>query len=225
MSILCIANVLTAEELTRIEALAQAGKFIDGKLTAGWYAKQVKQNQQLSGKSDSYAALTEIVMSALRRNELFQMAARPRVIRSPLFSRYDVGMSYGTHVDNAMMKNRGEPMRTDLSFTLFLSPSDAYDGGELIIESTHGEQAISLDAGSMVLYPSSTLHRVEPVTRGSRLVAVSWVQSTVRSPEKREILFDLDTARRSLFKQQGKTPELDLLSKSVSNLMRMWIEL
>ena len=133
-------------------------------------------------------------------------------------------MSYGTHVDNAVMATHSQPMRTDLSFTIFLTPPDSYDGGELIVESTQGEQLFKLDAGSMVLYPSSTLHRVETVNSGSRFVAVSWAQSTVRSPEHREILFDLDTARRSLFKQQGKTPEFDLMTKSLANLMRMWVE-
>ncbi|MGK7906638.1 MAG: Fe2+-dependent dioxygenase [Synechococcus sp.] len=221
---ICIAGVLSADELQQVNQLAAKQEFVDGKLTAGWHARKVKNNQQLRGGSDAHTKLTAIVKQALQRNELFQMAARPKTIRSPLFSRYDEGMSYGAHVDNAVMATQSQPMRTDLSFTLFLTPPECYDGGELIVESTQGEQHFKLEAGSMVLYPSSTLHRVETVTSGSRFVAVSWVQSTVRSPEHREILFDLDTARRSLFKQQGKTAEFDLLTKSLSNLMRMWVE-
>lgn len=222
--ILCIAEVLSPDELTKLASLSDRGEFADGKLTAGWYARDVKNNVQMRG-SDVARDMTAIVMAALNRNDLFQMAARPKTIRAPLFSRYEPGMSYGTHADNAVMKSQSKPMRTDLSLTVFLSPSDAYEGGELIIESTQGEQAIKLDAGAMVLYPSSTLHRVDPVSSGRRFVAVSWVQSLVRSPEQRELLFDLDTARRKLFQQQGKTDTFDLLTKTQSNLMRMWAEI
>lgn len=222
--ILCIAWVLNAEDLSKIEHLSDRGEFADGKLTAGWHARNVKNNLQMRG-SDVSQDMSAIVMAALNRNELFQMAARPKTIRSPLFSRYEAGMSYGTHTDNAVMKSQSQPMRTDLSMTLFLSPPDAYEGGELVIESSQGEQAIKLDAGAMVLYPSSTLHRVDPVSSGRRFVAVSWVQSMVRSPEQREMLFDLDTARRKLFQQYGKTDAFDLLTKTQSNLMRMWAEI
>ncbi|MGK7913345.1 MAG: Fe2+-dependent dioxygenase [Synechococcus sp.] len=228
--IVCMGRVLTESELSRIQECLSGAEFVDGKLTAGWHAKQVKNNQQLSTKSPVATELTDVVMKALRRHDLFQIAARPRVIRPPLFSRYDQGMSYGRHVDNALMSGFAEsvgapkPMRTDMSLTLFLNSPDAYDGGELTIEDSSGEQTFKLEAGSMVLYPSSTLHRVEPVTAGSRLVAVTWIQSTIRSPQHREILFDIDTARRSLFKQQGKTTEFDLLTKSMANLMRLWVE-
>lgn len=222
--ILCIAEVLSAEELSKIQHLGERGEFIDGKLTAGWHARKVKNNMQMRG-SDVLQEMTAAVMAALKRNELFQMAARPKTIRAPLFSRYDAGMSYGTHTDNAVMTGQSQPMRTDLSMTIFLSSPDSYEGGELVIESTQGEQAFKLDAGAMVLYPSSTLHRVETVSSGSRFVAVSWVQSLVRSPEQREMLFDLDTARRTLFQQQGKTATFDLLTKTQSNLMRMWTEI
>jgi PKHD-type hydroxylase len=223
--ILCMAEVLSPEELSQILELAEQGEFIDGKLTAGWHAQMVKHNQQLCGGSEIHKTLVKIVMSALQRNELFQMAARPRTILPPLFSRYDLGMAYGSHVDNAVMTCEGHPVRTDLSFTLFLSSPDSYEGGELIIETVQGEEAFKLEAGSLVLYPASTLHRVEPVTSGQRLVAVSWMQSMIRSPEHREILFELDTVRRSLFKQQGKTNEFDLLTKSLANLIRLWVEI
>ncbi len=222
--ILCIAAVLNPEELKQIEQLANQGEFVDGKTTAGWHAQRVKHNWQLRSGSDIHKALTEIVMKALQRNELFQVAARPKVILRPLFSRYHPGMSYGSHVDNAVMTGQDQVVRTDLSFTLFLNSPDQYEGGELIIESCQGEECFKLEAGSMILYPSSTLHRVETVTSGIRCVAVSWVQSLIRSPEHRELLFELDTVRRTLFKQQGKTPDFDLLTKILTNLMRLWVE-
>jgi PKHD-type hydroxylase len=140
-----------------------------------------------------------------------------------LFSRYEAGMSYGRHIDNALMGNQ-DFLRSDISLTLFLSPPSTYEGGELVIESTDAEQAYKLEAGSVIVYPSSTLHRVEPVTEGVRLVAVAWVQSLVREPSEREILFDLDTARRAIFTKQGKTIEFDLISKSHANLLRKWAE-
>lgn len=220
--ILCIGNVLSADELAEITSQLKTAEFVDGKLTAGWHARLVKHNTQLK-KGSTSETLTQRVSAALKRNPVFQMAVRPKAIRSPLFSRYEVGMSYGTHVDNAVM-GEGELMRSDVSFTLFLNPPSEYDGGELVMETTQGDQAFKLDAGAMIVYPSTTLHRVEPVTRGVRWVVVSWVQSLVREASDREILFDLDTARHSLFEQQGKTAEFDLLSKSLANLLRKWAE-
>lgn len=140
-----------------------------------------------------------------------------------MFSRYQGGMYYGTHIDNAIMGDE-ELMRSDLSLTLFLSDPANYTGGELVIESTQGEQAFKLDAGSMVVYPTTTLHRVEPVTEGERLAAVTWVQSLVRDAHNREILFDLDTVRDTLSQKSGKTAEFDLLSKSIANLLRKWAD-
>lgn len=221
--LLCIADVLTPEELETIVAKLTAAPFVDGKLTAGWHARLVKHNIQLDSNTAVALELKQLVLNALQRSVLFQMAVRPKVIRAPLFSRYEVGMSYGSHVDNAVMGD--PPMRSDVSMTLFLNSSDAYDGGELVIETTQGEEAIKLEAGSMVVYPSATLHRVEPVTRGVRFVAVTWIQSLVRDAHSREILFDLDTARQAIFEKYGKTPEFDLLSKSHANLLRRWVEL
>ena len=129
-------------------------------------------------------------------------------------------MEYGSHVDDALMNG----IRTDVSFTLFLSDPDSYDGGALVIESSGGEDDIKLPAGSLVAYPSTTLHRVQPVTKGARLAAVGWARSFIRDPARRELLFDLDTARQSLFAREGKTAEFDLLSKSTANLLRMWAE-
>lgn len=222
--IICISNVLMPDQIDEIITQLKTAQFVDGKLTAGRYAKQVKQNLQLSSQSDQANQIKGAIAQALQRNPLLQIAARPKVIRPVLISRYEPGMTYGSHVDNALMKNGQTSMRTDLSLTLFLSSPSTYEGGELTIETHHGEESFKLDAGAMVLYPSSTLHRVEPVTQGIRLVAVSWIQSYIRDPNQREILFDLDTVKQNLFERHGKSSEFDLLSKSVSNLLRLWAD-
>jgi PKHD-type hydroxylase len=220
--IICIGNVLNPHELARVTRALEAVRFVDGRATAGWHAAQVKKNTQAEGRSPEVAELQNLVLEALKRNVLFQLAARPRRIHLPLFSRYRGEMQYGAHVDDAVMG--AEQLRTDIAFTLFLSDPASYDGGELVMDTTGGEQVFKLDAGAAIVYPASTLHRVMPVTRGERLACVSWVQSLVRDPAQRELLFDLDTARRTLFDQQGKTREFDLLSKSLANLLRMWAE-
>ncbi len=213
-----IPDVLSTEELQQLRSELSEAEFVDGKTTAGWYAKQVKNNQQL--KRDAVKYLEPIVKAALMRHPLFQIAVRPKQLHSLRFSRYNIGMSYGTHADNAMMGS----YRSDVSFTLFLSDPEDYAGGELVIEGADDEQSYKLPAGNAIVYPSSTLHRVNEVTQGQRLVVVGWVQSLVRDPAQRELLFDIDTVRRSLFAQYGKTNEFDLLSKSVSNLLRRWAE-
>ncbi|MEG3847818.1 Fe2+-dependent dioxygenase [Microcoleus sp. herbarium19] len=220
--ILCIADVLTAQELDAINSALHSAKFVDGKTTAGWHARLVKQNTQLQDDGSAPVQnLKTLVSQALQRNSLFQMAVLPKKIRPALFSRYQKAMSYGSHVDNAVM-GQSELMRSDVSLTLFLSQPESYDGGELVIESSQGEQGYKLPAGSMIVYPSTTLHRVEAVTAGSRLAAVTWVQSLVRDSAQREILFDLETARQILFEKSGKTSEFDLISKSYANLLRQW---
>lgn len=220
---LTIPNVLTSEELNSVVSSLDASDFVDGKTTAGWHAKLVKQNTQLKNEASYSQDLKEIIKTALRRNPLFQIAVQPRLIHSMLFSRYESGMSYGSHIDNALMGGQ-DFWRSDVSLTLFLSSPSSYGGGELVIEGVEGETTFKLEAGSAIVYPSSTLHRVNPVTEGVRLVAVAWVQSLVRDPHKREILFDLDVARRALFEKQGKTTEFDLISKSHANLLRQWAD-
>ncbi|NJL49844.1 MAG: Fe2+-dependent dioxygenase [Leptolyngbyaceae cyanobacterium SM2_5_2] len=223
--ILCIGAVLTPTELDAITAILAKADFVDGKTTAGWHAQAVKHNAQLPSESSALKDIRALIAKALQRNGLFQIVARPRTIHPMLISRYEVGMSYGPHTDNALMTYQGQPMRSDVSFTLFLSDPETYQGGELVIDSSAGEQAFKLEAGALVLYPASTLHRVNPVTLGVRLVAVSWVQSLVRDPAQRELLFDLETASQSLYEQHGKTREFDLLAKVQSNLLRQWAEL
>lgn len=215
--IICIADVLESEELAAARHTLAQAKFLDGRATAGWHAALVKHNTQ----SEPCEALQSLVLRALERSVLFQLAVRPRKVRTPLFSRYHPGMEYGLHVDDALMDS---DLRTDVAFTLFLSDPAAYEGGELVVDSAAGEQSYKLSAGSLIAYPASTLHRVAPVRSGERLACVSWVQSHVRDPARRELLFDLDTARRKLFEREGKSGEFDLLSKSVSNLLRMWAD-
>ncbi len=220
--IFSINQLLSPEELTEIKQVLAQAEFVDGKLTAGWHAKLVKNNQQLKVGISEKELKTKI-SAALDKNALFQLAIRPKSIHSLLFSRYSEGMSYDTHVDNALMSSNGL-CRSDVSFTLFLNSPQEYTGGELTIEGVQEEQSYKLDAGSAILYPSTTLHRVNPVTQGTRLVVVGWVQSVIRDGGDRELLFDLETARRAIFAKSGKTPEFDLISKSIANLLRKWAE-
>ncbi|MCW4153382.1 Fe2+-dependent dioxygenase [Halomonas sp. 18H] len=222
--ILCIEQAISADLLKDVHATLSDTSFQDGRKTAGWHAQTVKNNQQADGKDGRIARLRESITGELNRHPLFQMAARPRRLKPLMFSRYQSGMNYGNHVDDAIMPTPDGPMRTDLSFTLFLESPDAYEGGELLIDTTAGEQTYKLPAGALILYPSSTLHRVEPVTRGQRLAAVGWVQSQVRDPQQREILFDLDRTRRQMFEQNGKSQDFDIISKNLTNLLRMWAE-
>jgi PKHD-type hydroxylase len=221
--IFSIDEILTSEELQFIVNRLNTVDFIDGKITAGWHAKLVKNNTQLDNEITYIKELRSLVETALKRHALFQSAVQPKIIHSIQFSRYDRGMSYGTHVDNALMGD-GKFWRSDVSFTIFLSSSSSYNGGELVIECSDGDRAYKLEAGAAIVYPSSTLHRVETVSDGVRLAAVGWVQSLVRDPQQRELLFDLDTARRSIFAKEGKTIEFDLISKSYANLLRQWAE-
>lgn len=217
--LLTIADVLPPAELDEVRTALRAMRFEDGRATAGWSAKLVKDNEQ-AREGAALSLLRERVTSAITSNEVFSAAVRPKALTPLIFSRYGGGQHYGTHVDNPLMHG----VRTDVSFTLFLADPESYDGGELIIETMGGEEGVKLPAGHLVAYSSTTLHRVAPVTRGERLAAVGWAQSYVREAAQREVLFDLETARRNLFAQHGKTPEFDLLAKSGANLFRMWAE-
>ncbi len=223
--LLQIANALPPGLLKDCQLLGtEDGLFADGRSTAGWHARERKHNLQARAESRVATVLQQVEL-ALLRHELVVAAARPQRIVRLLLSRYDEGMHYGTHVDDALMDGQ----RTDLSFTVFLSPPDAYDGGSLVIDEPGAERAFRMGAGEMLLYPSSTLHRVEPVTRGTRLVLVGWIRSYLRSGEAREILFDLE---RTIALLRGKpdalknecAAELELLLKTRSNLLRMWAE-
>ncbi|MBO0763036.1 MAG: Fe2+-dependent dioxygenase [Hyphomicrobiaceae bacterium] len=217
--ILAISDILSHGDVTALrDGLAQA-TFLRGEMTAGWAAQSVKSNLQVHDGPD-VEAMRSLVRTRLIEHPIFALATRPKTIIGPLFGRYLPGHAYGTHVDNALMGGA----RTDVSFTLFLSDPAGYDGGELIIDTPSGEEAFKLAAGSIVTYPATTLHRVMPVTRGERLGAAGWVRSYLRDPAERELLFDLETARRRLFEREGKTAEADLLAKCATNLMRMWCD-
>lgn len=223
--ILCIGDILDEAQLQRVRAALDASAFDDGRKTAGWHAKLVKNNEQMQMGNEAAKTLRAEVEKALTEHPLFQMATRPAKMTPLMFSRYRDGMTYGNHVDDPVMGRGPGRLRTDISFTLFLDDPESYDGGELVTDTTAGEQSYKLPAGSVVIYPSSTLHRVEPVSRGQRRVAIGWVQSTIRDPAQREVLFDLDSARRQLFEREGKSAEFDLLTKSLANLQRFWAEI
>lgn len=193
--------------------------FEDGRKTAGRFAREVKANDQ-AAPSDARDAVLGMVMRALQGHPVFAAAARPRAMTPLILSRYRAGQTYGLHVDDALMGG----VRTDISFTLFLSDPDSYDGGALVIEDSLEARSIKLAAGSVLLYPSTTLHRVEPVTRGERLAVVGWVQSRVRQADQREILFDLDRSITALHAADGASGVFDTLCKTRSNLLRMWAE-
>jgi PKHD-type hydroxylase len=221
--IVVIDNLLEQNELSAIAEKLQTASFVDGKTTAGWHAKLVKNNTQLDNKDPYRQELLDLVKNSLRRNDLVQAAIKPKFIHTLLFSRYEIGMYYDTHVDNSFMGGDNF-YRADISFTLFLNDPTTYSGGELVIEGSSDDRSYKLQAGSAIFYPSSTLHRVEPIAAGVRFAVVGWIQSLVRDPNQREILFDLDTTRRSIFSREGKTVEFDLLSKTYTNLLRMWAD-
>ncbi len=221
--IIPIANLISSDDLQTITHLIEDATFTDGKETAGWHARDIKNNEQLL-EGAQYEKISKILSLALQKNELFNIAAMPHVMRPFLISCSQNNGNYGPHVDNAIMTGR-RTSRTDISMTIFLSDPDSYEGGELVIEETAGERRFKLPAGFAVFYPSTTLHRVEPVTKGARYVACTWVQSRIRDAQQREIIFDLDTTRRKIYEQDGKSREFDLLSKTHANLIRMWAEI
>ena len=222
----CIAGVLDPGLLASVRGLLGGARFVDGAATAGWHARLVKDNEQAATEQDAVQEAGALVTAALLAHPVFRAAALPRRLRPVLFARYGEGRTYGAHVDDALMglDDPVGPLRTDVAVTVFLGPAADYDGGELVVEAGGGEQAFKLGAGDAVAYPATTLHRVAPVTRGERLVAVTWAQSLVRDPAAREILFDLDAARRAVFEREGKGAAFDLVSKSHANLLRRWAE-
>ena len=224
--IIAIPNVLTAAQVTETRQLLESTQWVDGRITAGHQSARAKDNQQLSEDSPLARKLGETIVGALERNPLFVSAALPARIFPPLFNRYTAGHSFGIHVDNAVRQIRGTPhrVRTDLSATLFLSAPDEYDGGELIVEDTYGPHSIKLPAGHMVLYPASSLHKVQPITRGARIASFFWIQSMVRSDADRSLLFDLDLAIQGLNREHAEHPTAIQLTGVYHNLLRRWAE-
>jgi len=210
----------------RSRLAAADAPWVDGRVTAGHQGVHVKQNQQIAEGSALSAELGGIVLKALERLPLFISAALPNRVYPPMFNRYENGMHFGSHVDGSvrLLPGTGAKIRTDLSATLFLTPPDSYDGGELLIEDTYGAQSIKLAAGDMVLYPASSLHRVAPVTRGVRLACFFWVQSMVRDDGQRTLLFDMDNAIQTLNRTQADDTARATLVGAYHNLLRMWGE-
>lgn len=222
--LLTIPGLLTDEEITRIRILAAEAEheFVDGRTTTGRQSRAVKNNEQLASASEGRKQIDAIVQQAFKRSYRFQVATLPKDAGVALVSRYKAGMTYGDHVDEWRMFGR---MRSDLSVTLFIADPADYDGGELVISIPGGEQTVKLAAGSAIVYPSTTLHRVDPVTRGIRLVVVTWVQSFVRDPQQREVLQDLQHLRMRLVDADPSSADARVVSKTFNNLMRMWAEM
>jgi len=224
--LLQIPGVLTAQELAHCQRLLASAEWIDGRVTAGHQSAQVKHNRQLAEDSEAARELGKVVVAAISRNPLFISAALPNRIFPPLFNCYEVGDGFGTHVDNAIrvVGASGARVRTDVSATLFLSEPADYDGGELVVEDTYGTHSVKLPAGSMVLYPASSLHHVKPIARGKRIASFFWIQSMVRDDGQRALLFDLDNAIRRLGADHPAHPSVVPLTGVYHNLLRSWAE-
>ncbi|NTV10391.1 MAG: Fe2+-dependent dioxygenase [Zoogloea sp.] len=222
-----IPELLTSAQVAQFRAALIEAPWVDGAATAGAQAVQRKRNLQLPPECDEAKQLGEIIAGALQRNPLFVSAALPSQILPPRFNRYEGGGHYGNHVDSAIHLDpyRRVNVRTDVSTTVFLCDPDEYEGGELIVEDAYGTHEVKLPAGDAIVYPSTSLHRVEPVTRGARLASFLWTQSMVRDDWRRSMLFDLDTTIQTLRGQLGDTPEVVRLTAHYHNLLRQWAEL
>jgi PKHD-type hydroxylase len=221
-----IPTLLNSEQLAhfRRQLDADNAPWMDGRVTAGHQGIHVKQNQQIAEGSPTAIELGDIVLSALERHPLFISAALPNRVYPPMFNRYQSGMHFGSHVDGSirLLPGTGQKIRTDLSATLFLATPDSYDGGELLVEDTYGTQTVKLPAGDLLLYPASSLHRVNPVTRGTRLACFFWVQSMIRDDGQRTLLFDLDNAIQRLIASNADEASRVKLTGCYHNLLRMW---
>lgn len=225
-----VPEVLSAEVLAQVRdalhASLSTSEWTQGAASAGQQAKQNKQNRQLTAGTAAGGRLGGSITAALEHHPLFVSAALPRQVLPPLFNCYDGGGHYGNHVDNAIQRGAAlTKVRTDVSVTVFISRPDEYDGGELIVEDTFGVHEVKLPAGDAVLYPSTSLHRVEPVTRGRRLAAVTWVQSMVRDDWQRAMLFNLDMTILRLRQRLGEAEEVVALTSHYHNLLRQWADL
>jgi len=225
--LLRVPEVLSPDALARCRAIMEEANWADGKITAGTQSEQVKNNRQLPEDSEAARAARAIVLDALGRSALFITGALPKKTYPPLFNRYDgASNAFGNHIDNSVRTSpiTGAWVRTDLSATLFLSEPEEYDGGELVIEDTFGSQSVKLAAGDLILYPASSVHRVEPVTRGCRLASFFWIESMVRDDGQRRLLFDLDMSILTLRGTEGDTPPVVKLTGCYHNLLRMWAD-
>ncbi|MBT5263886.1 MAG: Fe2+-dependent dioxygenase [Rhodospirillaceae bacterium] len=218
-----VRELLSKDQVKTIAGKLLNANFVDGTMSGGPLGEAIKKNTQVSPNSPEYRELSQLVMGAMRGNEAFNVAALPRRILSPIFASYTSGHTYGEHVDAALM-GPWPGMRTDVSMTIFLNGPDAYKGGELVMVTPFGEQAFKLEPGDAVIYPTSGLHRVNPVTSGRRLAIIAWIESMVRDPLKREIIGDLAEAMDALVKAKGDMDVIRKLEKGRLNLLRMWAD-
>lgn len=224
--LISIPDVLTPEEVKQARQILDQAQWIDGKATAGHQSSKAKDNMQLPENHPASRQLGDMIMAALGKNALFLSAALPLKVYPPMFNRYTGGQSFGTHVDNAIRQVAGTPhrIRTDLSATLFFTGPEEYDGGELCVEDTYGVKKVKLPAGHMVLYPSTSLHHVTPVTRGARICSFFWLQSMIRDDGQRTLLFDLDSAIQRISQDHPDGPYAVQLTGVYHNLIRQWAE-
>jgi PKHD-type hydroxylase len=221
-----IPKVLAPEQVARCRDVMVKAEWVDGRVTAGHQSQRVKNNLQLPEDSTQARELGQMVMQALGRSALFFSAVLPKQVFPPLFNRYDAGMTFGAHVDNAIRGYLDTPLqvRTDISATLFISEPADYDGGELVVVDTYGQHSVKLPPGDMIVYPGTSLHHVTPITRGSRIASFFWIQSMVRSDTQRSLLFDLDTAIIKLSRDHPEHPSVVELTAVYHNLLRQWSE-
>jgi PKHD-type hydroxylase len=226
--IVSIPDVLSPADAAMMRARLEAAgdAWVDGRATAGYQGAPVKRNQQIAEGSPIAHEMGDRIVASLERHPLFISAVLPNKVYPPLFNRYEGGMHFGSHVDGAirLVPGSGARVRTDVSITLFLTPPDEYDGGELLIEDTFGVQEVKLPAGHAIVYPGTSLHQVRPVTRGARMASFFWVQSLVREDTQRAMLFDLDTAIQRLNASNGDEAARRTLVGCYHNLLRMWSE-
>lgn len=224
--LLTIPDVFSRERVDEIRSKLDAAEWVDGRVTAGHQSTLAKDNVQIPEGHPVAREIGELILNALGQNPLFVSAALPMKVFPPLFNRYSGGQSFGTHIDNAIRHLKGSThrVRSDLSATLFFSSPEEYDGGELVIEDTYGIHSVKLPAGHMVLYPSSSLHHVRPVTRGARVSSFFWIQSMVRDDAARTLLFDLDNVAQRIASEQIDSPNAIRLTGIYHNLLRRWAE-
>lgn len=223
--LLRIPSVLTRDEAELARRMLAGAPFVDGKLSAGQVARRVKQNMEVDRHAREIEQLNGLVMNKLVQHPVYRSGALALRVAAPYYARYTPGMQYGDHVDDPIMGSDGQLYRSDVSITVFLNNPFDYEGGELVVNTPFGEQLVKLPAGDAVMYPSSSLHRVAEVTRGVRLVAVTWLQSLVRDPTRRELLHELNTVRERMLAATPESEDAKLINKTYVNLVRMWGDL
>lgn len=223
--LLRLREVLKNDELMLVHEWLALANFVDGRLSAGAAAKRVKNNEELDSRAAELERLNNLLMGKLTRHPVYRGGALPLHVASPFYARYQPGMAYGNHLDDPIMGADGVRYRSDIAITIFLNAPEDYSGGELVIQTAFGSQPVKLPAGDGVLYPAGSIHQVNPVTRGERLAAVTWVQSLVRDPAKRELLYGLNQARENLLQSAPDAAETAQVNAAYMNLIRMWSDI